>query len=96
MLVDFLESIKLSSLNIYYYKYHHKTNFTYYIKVVDETNNITYDCILLLCCPSFDAFYALLSCFSDIPLLPFIQSVESGFTVIYNITMYIYIIIHAR
>ena len=49
------------------------------IKFVDETNNITYDNIFIIMLPLFSCH----SCF-DIPLLPFIQSFESGFTVIYN------------
>ena len=43
------------------------------MKVVDETNSITYDNIFIIMLPLF-------SCQSsfDIPLLPFIQSFESG------------------
>ena len=48
--------------------------------VVDETNNITYDSIFIIMLP----FFSCHSCF-DIPLLPFIESFESDFTVIYNV-----------
>ena len=51
MLIDLLESIKLSSLNSY-------NIIKTIIKVVDETNNITYDNnLLLLCCLSFHAIH---------------------------------------
>ena len=47
MLIDLLESIKFSSFSSYNI-----------IKVVDETNNITYDNnLLLLCCLSFHAIH---------------------------------------
>ena len=45
----------------------YKSNFTY-LKVVDETNNITYDNVFIIVLPLFSCHL----CF-DIPLLPFIQ-----------------------
>ena len=75
ILVDLLESIKLSSLT---YVIIIKL-ISPIINLVDEINNNYYYLVFIIMLPLFSC----LSCF-DIPLLPFIQSFETGFTV----TMY--------
>ena len=75
MLVDLLESIKLTSLNIITMIIIIKL-ISPNIQVVDETNNTTYALVFIVMLPLFSCH----SCF-DILLLPFIQSFESGFTV---------------
>ena len=68
MLVDLLESIKLSSLNIIIIT----KLILSLVKVVNETNNnINHDLIFMLVYSSMLPLFSCLSCF-DIPLLPFI------------------------